>query len=184
MKKAVKEFIGVRLAKTKPNLDRKMRSTCLVNRMKAKVASFLSRDDNSRITTGKRDTITRNGEKRQRRVLLDSLQNLHSKYQAENEKDSMSYPIFCRLRPFNVTPPKPKDRQTCLCKNCENAALMLDKIKQLNLGVASDATIDTCAKLLCCIEASDKDQQNCYYRKCTNCKDNVICMSDDPSKVR
>ena len=50
--------------------------------MKDETSNFYSRDDNSRVTTGRRDTISRHGETRQRRVLLDTLQNLHKKYNA------------------------------------------------------------------------------------------------------
>jgi len=66
-------------------------------RISANVRTFLEQDSSSRITTGKWDTITRYGEKRQRRVLLDSLENLDAKYCAENAL--MSYYLFCKLRP-------------------------------------------------------------------------------------
>ena len=43
--------------------------------VKDRIKAFLERDDNSCITTGKKDTITRNGIKQQRRVLCDTMLN-------------------------------------------------------------------------------------------------------------
>ncbi|KAK0139229.1 hypothetical protein N1851_024156 [Merluccius polli] len=47
---------------------------------KERVVSFLCRDENSRMLSGKKDTVTKNKMKRQRRVLLHSLKDLHSNY--------------------------------------------------------------------------------------------------------
>jgi hypothetical protein len=45
---------------------------------------------------------------------------LHDKYIEENEHFQISYSVFCRLRPFWTVAPTEKDRETCLCKICEN----------------------------------------------------------------
>ena len=79
--------------------------------VKDRIKAFLERDDNSRITTGKKDTITRNGIKQQRRVLCDTMLNLHMKYHAEYPLSGVSYSLFCKLRPFYVVRPKDKDRK-------------------------------------------------------------------------
>ena len=116
--------------------------------MKDEISNFYRRDDNSRVTTGRRDTISRHGEKRQRRVLLDTLQNLHKKYNAEHHCTSISY-SFCRLRPFHTVHPSQRDRQTCLCQKCENGQLMLQKLMQLNF-ISPASSLNSCASSMCC----------------------------------
>jgi hypothetical protein len=78
-----------------------------------KVSAFLSRDENSRQLAGKKDTITRNKIKLQRRILCRTLKELHGVYNTEVAKeDSISYRQFLRLRPFHITEPKASDRNT------------------------------------------------------------------------
>ena len=72
---------------------RKLSSGCKI------VKDYFVRDDVSRMTTGKNNTITRRKCKRQRRLIVDSLKNLHSKFRAEFG-NVVSYASFCRLRPF------------------------------------------------------------------------------------
>jgi hypothetical protein len=45
-------------------------------RLRNLICQFLERDDNSRITTSKSDTITRHGNKKQRRLLTDTMTRL------------------------------------------------------------------------------------------------------------
>ena len=60
-----------------------------------KVSAFLSRDENSRQLAGKKDTITRNKVKLQRRILCRTLKELHGVYNTEVAKeDSISYRQF------------------------------------------------------------------------------------------
>lgn len=61
---------------------RKQQSNVITNADEITLAHFLERDDNSRATTGKRDTITRKQLKIQKRLLSDSLKNLHLKFKA------------------------------------------------------------------------------------------------------
>ena len=80
MKKTLQDTVGVKCRRNSGvKLSWKTKSTSLVHCLKAVVSNFLTRDDNSRITTGKRDTITKKDAKRQRRMLLDSLVSLHAK---------------------------------------------------------------------------------------------------------
>lgn len=106
--------------------------------------------------------------------MLDSLQNLHAKYQAEDPQGHMSYALFCRLRPFNVVHPRARDKQTCLCQKCENGELMVEKLIQHKV-LSKGTTLDTCSKMLCC----DPSSQDCYDRKCEGCKNNLVCSTSD-----
>ncbi|XP_054720463.1 uncharacterized protein LOC129230093 [Uloborus diversus] len=65
------------------------------------IISFLENDDNSRLCPGKKDTITKRKQKKQKRLLSDSLKNLHQKFtDTFPEHKDLSYPQFCRGRPF------------------------------------------------------------------------------------
>ena len=61
------------------------------SRLKKCVVDLFCRDDISRITTGKKQTVTRNKQKEQKRLLLDTMKNLHIKYLAENSNHTLSY---------------------------------------------------------------------------------------------
>lgn len=70
--------------RTHSNLDigldfrrRVQRNRC-VERLQEKVKVFLERDDNSRTTAGKKETVTQNKIKKQKRFLGDSMVNLHN----------------------------------------------------------------------------------------------------------
>ena len=83
------------------------------------------------MTTGKKQTITNEEKKMQKRFLLDTMKTLHRKYLAENT-GGLSYSMFCRLRPFWVVHPFP-DRETCMCKLHENLTFVAVRLKQLKL---------------------------------------------------
>ncbi|KAK7162509.1 hypothetical protein R3I93_006735 [Phoxinus phoxinus] len=98
------------------------------------VVEFLTRDENSRLLAGKKDTVSKDRVKEQRRVLTKSLKELHKDYNAEaGERRAVSYRQFVRLRPFYVTEPKANDRNTCACLDHENVSLLLEKLHQSGL---------------------------------------------------
>ena len=59
------------------------------------VQEFFVRDDNLRITTGRKQTVT---GKKEKRLLLDTLENLHETFCAEYINNIISYCTFTRLR--------------------------------------------------------------------------------------
>jgi hypothetical protein len=82
--------------------------------MKRKIEQFLRRDINSTVAPGNRDTITHRGLKKQKRYRNDSLKSLHEKFVKENTDNKVSYPKFCKFRPFYIVAMKAGDRNTCL----------------------------------------------------------------------
>ena len=153
------------------------KSQTLGQKLAKTVEAFLNRDDNSRITTGKHDTISKNKVKKQRRILADTLENLHAKFCQEKPAEKMSYSLFCRLRPFYIVHPKNKDRQSCLCRIHENARLIVEKMNQLKLLPAGVHSAEGWVKAAVC----PKPSQACYDRKCQNCKENLTINPDDPN---
>ena len=100
----------------------------VICKLKLGVEEFLCRDDSSRVKAGKKSTKTMKKQKRQIRVLNDSLKNLHMQYLSENFERKMSPASFCRLKPFYIRHTKPSDRETCLCKRHENLTFKVHKL--------------------------------------------------------
>lgn len=68
--------------------------------IKEKITSFFESDENSRLCPGKKDFISRSKIKRQKRYLNDNLKNLYKKIVASRSNFQISYPTFCRFKPF------------------------------------------------------------------------------------
>ncbi|RZF37984.1 hypothetical protein LSTR_LSTR016401 [Laodelphax striatellus] len=141
------------------------------------VTYFLSQDEHSKQCAGKKETITRKKVKMQKRLLTDSLQNLHKKFTAtyQNHND-MSYSKFCKLRPFWITIPDCKNRDTCLCKLHTNMELIVSKLNSSQL-ITEKNTKDLLSSLTC----DGETNEICLQRKCVICKlRNIdIALNDD-----
>jgi len=131
------------------------------------VREFYNRDDVSRITTGVRKTITYKKIKKQRRILNDTLMNLHLKFLAETNI-KISYSTFCRLKPFWVVFPVESDRNTCLCKLCENSQFMFEALKKANAIEANNIT-KIVESIVC-----DPKNKACMFDDCDKCKTNRV----------
>ena len=136
------------------------------------IKEFFNRDDNSRITTGKKQTVTKNKVKEQKRLLLDTMINLHEKFCAENPENNISYVTFTRYRPFWVRQPSMKDRDTCLCKRHENLQLAVDKLHQL--GALKIKHVEELLPQVCC----NVNTRECMYRECDMCVNRRITFED------
>ena len=132
-------------------------------RLSSPLSKFYCRDDNSRTTTGTRDTVSRCGVKAQRRLLLDSLGRLFKMFKTENPWFSISYSLFCSMRPFYIVSPTNVDRETCLCKvHHENSRMLIDKLHQTKHLPQSVSTVDACVDAAVCAEPG----RRCYERTC------------------
>jgi len=150
---------------------RLMPNSDFCSKMKQQIKQFYVRDDVSRITAGKKETVTRNKVKMQKRFVLDTLENLHRKFLSENPHISVSYSLFCRLRPFWVLLPDLKSRDTCLCKLHDNLSLMAQKLFKMHL--VHSANLEELVKMYSC----DTMSKNCMYDLCLMCKDMHISLA-------
>ena len=75
--------------------------------------------------------------KKQRRLLVDTRYNLWKEYESEN-REKVSYSLFCKLQPFYVVDPSEADRDTCLCKIHANMAYMANALKTKRVVESSD----------------------------------------------
>ena len=131
--------------------------------LKSEVKKFYIRDDVSRSTTGEKETRTMLKEKKQKRFLTDTMQILHARFISEFH-GTISYSLFCRLRPYWVVVPTAADRSTCQCKTHENLAFKANRMKQLKLIETED--LDMLAAKVAC----DVGNKTCMYGECTICK--------------
>uniref|UniRef100_A0A1B6LPS1 Uncharacterized protein n=1 Tax=Graphocephala atropunctata TaxID=36148 RepID=A0A1B6LPS1_9HEMI len=142
---------------------------------RTEVVTFLAKDESSRLTAGKRETITKKKVKKQKRLLNDSLKNLHAKFIVEYPMyKHMSYSLFCRFRPFWIVNPSVTSRNTCLCKTHENVKLLMTRIAQDKiLNERSDSEL---VKSLCC--RKEHIEEACLERKCLFCKHKTITSNE------
>ena len=142
------------------------------NSVKYSVRKFFERDDVSRLCAGKKETVTRSKVKRQKRYLLDTIQNIHKKYLSLNPSKSVSYTWFCKMKPFHVIKPNINSRETCLCRTCDNVQLKLYRLKLE--GVISTTSIHKLLEESCCDAENNGDEmtlrRECCYGTCKNCE--------------
>jgi hypothetical protein len=138
------------------------RRGCLAGRLWTRM--FLERDDNSRITAGIRETVSKNKIKKQRRILLSTLERLHHKFILENSDVNISYTSFCRLRPFWVTHQKSLTEKP-VCKQHDNIQFLANTLFKKKL--IKTANLHDLVKTFSC------NIQNifCMYGQCQACKD-------------
>ena len=133
---------------------------------KEKVVEFLCRDENSRLLPGKKDTVTKNKNKQQRRVLVKPLVELHTSFNSEMERSHMlSYRQFVRYCPFYVTQPKASDMDH------ENVKLLSEQLRQK--GLLKTSSVSELLSATVC----NPDNKNCMYRICAKCCYNEIEVS-------
>lgn len=132
--------------------------------------------DNSRECPGKKDCLTRSGEKRQKRYLNATIGELYRKYNNECGKSSryekLSYVTFTRLRPFNIVAPKVTNRDTCLCITCENMTLLVKALH--SRGVIQETTTDSIINSIVCADRTE----HCLSRDCRNCVNKTVSFSN------
>ncbi|XP_053600424.1 uncharacterized protein LOC128669545 [Plodia interpunctella] len=138
---------------------------------KKDVLKFLESDENSRIMPGKKDTITRNQVKKQRRLLSDTLRNLFEKFISLGHPYKINYPTFCRLKPFWILEPNISKRETCLCSTHENFQFIIDKLHISKL--IREKTSNDIAKSVTC--STDNDE--CMMRNCPICCHKVPALN-------
>ena len=139
---------------------------------KEKVVEFLCRDENSRLLPGKKDTVTKDKNRQQRRVLINPLKELHTSFNSVMDRSHMlSYRQFVRYCPFYVTQPKASDRNTCACLDHENVRLLSEQLKQK--GQLKTSSVSELLSAIIC----SPDNKDCMYRICTKCCFNDVEVS-------
>ena len=157
--------------------ERKMYCAAVKDGTRRKVKAFFEQDNVSRATSGKKETVTRQKKKRQKRYLLQPLKVLHKQFITEYQKDKkMSISTFRRLKPFWIVKPRIQDRETCLCKLHENTRLMHSVLKH-NGFLEEQSILDVVKSTVC-----DENSKDCCYRECPKCKDKCVVFLPENNK--
>lgn len=148
-------------------LNEKTRKT-----FKNEVQKFLEDDQYSRLCAGKKEFITKNKVRKQKRYQLDTLRNLHKEF-LKSGNVLISYSMFARLRPFWIVAPKVIDRDTCMCTLHSNIQLVVSALNTAKL--LKDTSYQSLLTSLCC----DRYNERCLERICELCSDKAISFSED-----
>ncbi|CAG9787763.1 unnamed protein product [Diatraea saccharalis] len=133
-----------------------------------KIEQFFLRDDISRATAGKKETKTLNKTKMQKRLLLDTLKNIHKKF-VNDTGLAISYATFIRRKPFYVLSPKLSDRDTCACRKHANMHFKFISLKKAYVLVFYNNLKEAVKATVC-----DKKSRSCMYSECTVCAEKKI----------
>ncbi|XP_052130291.1 uncharacterized protein LOC127751200 [Frankliniella occidentalis] len=145
------------------------------------VKEFYARDDISSKCPDKKAYVIsyKNGKmKKRKRILQGKLTDLYSKYSSECSQKNvkpLSYTVFCRLKPFFVVHQKASERDTCLCKYCENFTMKVEALHRIS--VIRESTPYKVMSAVTCNAQND----DCLIRKCVSCKDKSIDFSTEVS---
>lgn len=164
LKKYAQTAFGYSKKRAKYSVDLTYRGRRCVshNEIRKTVTLFFLRDDVSRMTTGRKQTVTRLKKKMQKRLLTGTMKDLHRRFLSENI-GHVSYTSFCRLRPFWVVTPSSSDRDTCLCKKHENLQFMANALQRQ--GLLSSRNIENMCEATMC----DPKSKVCAYGECSEC---------------
>lgn len=110
-----------------------------------------------------RKEADKNIQQNQNAMLMDTMKNLHQKFLSENASRVMFYALFCRLKPFWVVRPTNADRESCLCKQHEYLAFVVDKLHEMN--ILNHRNLETLLESISC-----EPNKECMYGDCTACK--------------
>lgn len=140
----VRETLGIDQMKV---LKRQQDSSKKI-RLVDNIRNYFVRDDVSRATAGKRETVTSKKLKMQKRYLLDTMKNLFCSFKRENLELRCSYSYFIKNRPFYIKPPSIAGRETCLCKIHTNAQYMINALYKTKV-IAHTHMNDLIASTVC-----------------------------------
>lgn len=166
-------YLGCSRRQLQLNTSEKKRKSAISCELQNHILQFYLRDDNSRSTSGKKETITRQKVKKQLHILTDSCKNLHNKYLCENGDKSVSYATFLHLKPFWVVRQSVDTRNTCLCKTCDN--LQLKANKMLKEHITKTAILQNLASVFYC----STDRVECMFGMCAVCSTCTFLMNTD-----
>lgn len=109
--------------------NKQQRIKAVDRKLRRMIVNFNIRDDNSRATAGKKETVTKNKVKKQKRFLLNTVSNLYRLFKKEcSVPCSLAY--FAKMRPFYVMFPSVNARDTCLCKKHTNIQFKATAIRK------------------------------------------------------
>lgn len=169
-----KHKIDIRSLQTGGHRGNKHLSTLV----RSNIEEFYERDDVSRMTAGRHETVTKHKIKKQRRYLKDTMVNLHKKYNESNPRFRVSRATFYKFKPFWVLKPKVDNRETVECQRCSNLQFMVNCLFQYKL-VETINLQELVTDLYCKVEEGKLINEECLDRTCHRCAKNQPPIKED-----
>ncbi|PZC81934.1 hypothetical protein B5X24_HaOG211720 [Helicoverpa armigera] len=138
------------------------------SRIAKKILEFYKQDDVSRPSAGKNETKTFKKQKKQKRYLLDTMTNLHKKFNRDTGL-TICYSTFIKYKPFYIVKPRLSDRDTCVCKVHANMKLKFIALKQIKILNSYGNLNDLVQASVC-----DDRSKECMYSECEVCNGTPI----------
>lgn len=158
---STKVFNNVRMLTNNKLL--KLRVKKINDAVQQDVRQFFEDDEVSKLCPGKRDCLTKNKLKKQKRILTDTLFNLYPIF-LKRVQYKIGYVSFCKLKPFWVVKQRASERDTCLCKTHANMELLTSAM--FKGGIIDSADPKKFSQHICC----DVTNVDCLQGKCSICK--------------
>lgn len=162
----------------KPTKERKLSgcntTTSCKNRMseiKKSIISFYCDDSNSTVAAGKKEFVTKNTKRMQKRYLTAPLIDLYKKFKKETN-NRIHYSFFCKNRPFWVLPPKSANRETCMCATHVNMELLVSALNKAS--IINEKKPEDIITTLCC----DSYNTDCLKRICQICATRYVMYKE------
>jgi hypothetical protein len=171
-----KLFLSQRQLSHMGNIRAQRKSKSTLPKIKILVTKFLQKETSSSFTPGKRDFMTKNKVRMQKRILLDSLKNLHKKFNEES-RFKVSYATFCKVKPFWFVHQNINKRDTCLCVKHANYQFIIDKLHNQKL-IETKNMEEIIPKVAC-----NKTKKDCMYRCCNRCKDKALPIDSNEKNL-
>lgn len=125
-------------------------------------------EDNSRMSPGKKETITCKKNKKQKMYLNDTIGELYKKFKAMHPNIRVGFSTFSKKKPFWIVKAKVSDRDTCLCVKHENMSLLTSAAHRSGL-IEHNTTSKLISSITC-----DRWTENCLSRNCLLCSTKQI----------
>lgn len=161
-KKIPMSFVARNLGVKKIRIIKK-RTAGVSDKIRDEMEKFFTRNDISRMTSGKKECRTFKKDKKQIRYLTDTLMNLYKIYKSDGGK--YGFTTFFKYKPFYVLSPTMQSRDTCLCVKHSNVDFLLKALKSYQLIQQDTRTTDVLSNIVC-----DVQSYKCMYNNCQMCK--------------
>lgn len=138
---------------------------------------FFVRGEYSKLCPEKKDFIVKGREKKQKRIILGSIKQLHAKYLETDRSFKILTATFWRFKPFWVVLPKQSDRETCACIKHANIHLIVEKLYYEKL-VNSKHSDELFMDLIC-----DDRNMACMLGNCMTCKNRKLKFKTENVRV-
>ena len=184
MLQCARSFVGVPrkpMADQGKLTDYMRKPSCnLATRLRKKMAAFFQCDDNSRITTGKKDTLAKQKVKKQRYGEFFAIPwNGCTPSTVPRLLTMPSATVYSVRSVRSTSSPQQtetqRERETCLYRTHENARLLAQRLSHLKLLENANSVEDIVVAAVCA-----QPSEECYNRDCPNCRDSLLDVKTSP----